>query len=303
MIPSFVQKDISLSQHTSWQVGGPADFFGLPSSLDEIKEAWSWALKQNLPVHFLGGGSNVLVSDAGLRGLVLGLKKFSEYKINIQGNNFEIHCQSGLAKSELLKIFLKQKLAPALFLAGLPGDVGGGIVMNAGVAENFHPREFGEMVKSFWVLRPKGESWEEKEYGHKEVDWTYRHSKGWQPGLITKVILSWANEPNPEILNQVKEANRVRLSKQPLDWPSCGSVFVNPPGGKAAQLIDQCGLKGFRVGDAQVSTKHANFIVNLGKAKAQDIRDVITHVQKIVLEKKSVSLKTEVVFLGFDVRI
>ena len=301
MIPSFIQKNIWLSPHTSWQVGGPADFFALPSDLDEIKQAWSWALKENQPVYFLGGGSNILIADAGLRGLVVGLKKFSACKTEINNNNFDIHCQAGLSKSELLKIFLKQKLAPALFLAGLPGDVGGGIVMNAGVAENFQPREFGEIVKSFKVLRPNSlGGWDEKFYQHKDIQWTYRHTQGWQPGLITDVVLSWPNQPSMDILNQVKEANRTRLSKQPLDLPSCGSVFVNPPGAKAAQLIDQCGLKGFRIGDAQVSTKHANFIVNQGQAKASEIRDVIVHVQKTVREQKSISLKTEVIFLGFE---
>lgn len=135
-------------------------------------------------------------------------------------------------------------------------------------------------------------------YQHDEVTWNYRHSSGWQPGIVTRVHLKWKMEPDPSLLETVKKANHVRLSKQPLDKPSCGSVFKNPEGKKAAQLIDSCQLKGFQIGDAQVSLKHANFIVNLGEAKARDILSVICHVQKTVKEKTGVELKTEVVQMG-----
>ena len=130
------------------------------------------------------------------------------------------------------------------------------------------------------------------------MTWTYRHSKGWEPGVVVKAHIKWPKVEDPTILEKVKQANKTRLTKQPLDMPSCGSVFKNPENHKSAQLIDSCGLKGFRIGDAQVSLKHANFIVNLDQATAVDTWNLILHVQKTVEEKTGVKLNTEVVRLG-----
>lgn len=301
-IPSGIEKNRKLSDFTSWQVGGSADYFCLPQDKTEIQIAWSWALSQKLPVTFLGGGTNVLISDKGVAGLVICLKNFSKISneeivtINLK-KYLKFSALAGTSKSDLLKIFLKYKLPPALFLAGLPGDAGGGVVMNAGVGENIRPREFCEIVDSFTVVSSPQE-WIEKVYHHDEINWSYRHCDGWQPGLITEITFKWPDEPDELILSKVREANRLRLSKQPLDKPSCGSVFVNPEGHKAAQLIDSCGLKGFQIGKAQVSLKHANFIVNLGGATASDILSVIQHVQNHVEKTKHIKLKTEVILIG-----
>lgn len=315
-LPAIIQTSVSLAPLTSWQVGGEAEFFSQPKDLQELKDAHAWAQKNSLPVTILGGGSNVLISDLGIDGLVISTKYLNQIQFRVEelSNKIDrfdfahqssrscliIEAETGVGKSDLLKLFLKHKLAPALFLAGLPGDVGGGVVMNAGVAEKFTPREFDEMILGIDVLKPNGEL---KKYSHQEIQWTYRHSDGWQPGIVYKVYLAWPFIQDLTILDRVKEANKIRLSKQPLDKPSCGSVFKNPEpeassGLKAAQLIDQCGLKGFRVGDAQVSLKHANFIVNLGSAKASDILQVIQHVQETVLKQMKVSLQTEVQRLG-----
>jgi len=290
-----ILKNVNCAEYTSWLVGGEAEHFCLPENIQQLQEAMDFSKQQNLPVTILGGGSNVLISDQGIPGLTICLRRFSGVSFETRDGRIFIQALSGTAKSELLKIFLKNKLAPALFLAGLPGDVGGGVVMNAGVAESFHPREFMEFVDSIEVMNPKGEI---HQINKSDLKISYRHTDGWQPNIITTVNMSWPLEEDLEILNKVKEANKTRLSKQPLDMPSCGSVFKNPEGFKAAQLIDQCGLKGFRIGDAQVSLKHANFIVNLDQARAADIWDVILHVQKTVLEQKNVQLKTEVVRLG-----
>lgn len=300
--PDFIERNRVLAPLTSWLVGGEAEYFCLPSNEKEIQQAWSWAVESKIPVTFLGGGTNVLISDEGIEGLTIALKNFSgltdEKIIEEQGGkHLTFSALAGTSKTDLLKIFLKHKLAPALFLAGLPGDVGGGVVMNAGVAENMRPREFGEIVHSIEVVKDPA-NWRPQILTQASVQWTYRHSNGWQPGLITRVHFRWPLEVDPEILVKVREANRLRFSKQPLDKPSCGSVFVNPAGHKAAQLIDGCGLKGFQIGEAQVSLKHANFIVNLGQAKARDIWNVIEQVRRMVKEKKSVELQTEVVRLG-----
>jgi len=291
-----MKEKVPLAPYTSWLVGGPAQYFCLPTQLEEVKEAQAWAQKQNLAITVLGGGSNVLISDAGIQGLVICLKNFAGSEVRQDNGSLKITSWSGTSKSELLKNFLKHQLSPALFLAGLPGDVGGGVVMNAGVAEAFKPREFVEITEWVEILRPDGKV--ERKL-NSELQWAYRHSNGWQPGIIVRVGISWPLTPDPTILDQVRQANKIRLSKQPLDMPSCGSVFVNPIGHKAAQLIDSCGLKGFTVGGAQVSLKHANFIVNTGNATASDIVKVIEHVQKTVKAVKNVSLQTEVVRLGF----
>ncbi len=291
-----IRQNILLASFTSWQVGGPAEYFFLPQNLDELKAAVAWAEEQKMPVSVLGGGSNVLVSDQGIKGLVLCLKKFTGTQVEEKNGFLCIQAHAGTAKSELLRIFLKYKLAPALFLAGLPGDVGGGVVMNAGVAEKFQPREFEEIVDFVAVLKANGTV---VRFHKDSLNWSYRHSAGWEPGIIVEVGFRWRIQIQSDILNQVKIANKTRLSKQPLDLPSCGSVFVNPQGHKAAQLIDACGLKGFTFGGAQVSQKHANFIVNIGNAKASDFVEVIDHIQKIVLLEKQVSLRTEVIKLGF----
>lgn len=276
-------------------IGGDADHFCLPTTVDELKEALAFAKQNQLPITILGGGSNVLISDKGIRGLTIGLRRFSEISTEIRDGRLHINCLSGTAKSELLKVFLKNQMGPALFLAGLPGDVGGGVVMNAGVAEMFTPREFMEMVDSIDVMTIDGEI---KELQKSDLKISYRHTDGWQPHIVMRVRLSWPYERKPEILTQVREANKIRLSKQPLDMPSCGSVFKNPEGYKVAQLIDQCGLKGYRIGGAQVSTKHANFIVNVEEAKAADAWNLILHVQKTVKEQKGVDIVTEVIRLG-----
>ena len=245
-----IQQNVALAPYTSWLIGGPADYFCLPTTVEEVIEAQQFAQSKNLPITVLGAGSNVLISDLGVRGLVICMKKLSGVTIVPDDDLLLIEALAGTSKSEILKTYLKHKLPPALFLAGLPGDVAGGIVMNAGVAEDFRPREFFEITDWFEVLKPDGEI---VRYEHDRVMWSYRHSHGWQPGIIVRAGLSWPLEGDPDILEKVKTANKTRLSKQPLDMPSCGSVFVNPKNHKAAQLIDQAGLKGFQIGGAQVS--------------------------------------------------
>lgn len=290
-----ISQNVNLAEYTSWLVGGNADNFCLPETLDDLKEAITFAKDKNLKITILGGGTNVLVSDDGIEGLTICLRRLSKISSFEKDGKLHIEALTGTAKSELLKTFLKQKLAPALFLAGLPGDVGGGVVMNAGVAEAFVPREFMDFVDWVEVLTLDLQTIRLKK---NQLTVKYRHTDGWQPHIIVNVGMSWPLENDPTILDKVREANKIRLSKQPLDMPSCGSVFKNPDGHKAAQLIDSTGLKGYRVGDAQVSLKHANFIVNLEKATAKNIWDVITHVQKTVEKEKGVKLTTEVVKLG-----
>lgn len=296
--PEFIREKVELSQHTWWKVGGKADFFCLPESVDQVEQALLWAEQKSVPVTVLGGGSNVLISDNGVEGLVIGLKYFSGVEKQESNEKVTVLALAGTSKAEVLKVFLKAKLAPALFLCGLPGDMGGGVVMNAGVSEKITPREFCEIVDWFEVTSVDKGVIKKQKFTHSDVQWMYRSSKGWQPGVVTRVQVAWPNEPDLEIPQKVKQATRSRIMRQPLNMPSCGSVFKNPKGHASGALIEQSGLKGFQLGGAQVSEKHANFIVNLGNAKASEIHQIIVHVQQTVRQKLGMDLETEVKYIG-----
>ena len=296
-LPDWVSENVCLKDMSSWRAGGSAQYFCHPSHPDELREALTWAHKNDVEVTVLGGGSNVLISDEGVPGLVIRTENLDDLDVHVENNELVIRCGAGLGKSKLLKVFLKEKLEPSLFLAGLPGDVGGGIVMNAGVSENVHPREFHSLVRSFKTMAFSEGQVRVFEYENQDIEWHYRGSKNWQ-GVIFEATLAWPIKVDETIIKKVREANKTRLQKQPLDEPSCGSVFKNPDGHKAAQLIDKAGLKGLRMGGAEVSEKHANFIVNKGDATAKNIHSLIVKVQQVVKEQFGVSLTNEVRYLG-----
>jgi UDP-N-acetylmuramate dehydrogenase len=303
-MPASVLEKVDLREYNSWKVGGSAEFFAAPKSPAELAELQIWAHQENLKIHLLSGGSNVLVPDGILPGLTICLRNMSEIISSEQKfchrrkqQRFFIECLAGASKASIARVFLQNRLAPAVFLTGIPGDVGGGIVMNAGVGENRTPREFCEIVDQFKVQRvdETGNGVVQQIYNHPEVQWQYRHSDGWQPGIIVSASLSWLWDPKSEVMQELKTATQRRIKSQPLDMPSCGSVFRNPQGNKAAILIQNAGLKGFTIGGAQVSEKHANFIVNIGGATSRDMAQVIDHVKNTVQEKTGIDLVAEVV--------
>jgi len=301
-----IQKKTTLANYTSWKIGGDADYFCLPKSTEDIKEALLWAHQNAVEVTYLGGGTNVLISDRGIRGLVICFKNFAGIEDESNDTHLRIRCKAGTLKMKAMRRFLKLDLAPALFLSGLPGDVAGGVVMNAGVSENVTPKEFVEIVESFKVLKFEGGVHVEKEFKKEDVQWDYRKSKGWQPGVITEVVLSWPLHNKVKNLKaMVKEAQELRASKQPLSEPSCGSVFRNPLDDlnnkdkkSAGYLIENSGLKGYQYGGAEISRKHANFIVNKGAATALDVHCTIGIAQKKVEHIFGVKLQNEVRYLG-----
>lgn len=296
MNSELIKSRVSLKPLNWWRVGGDAEYFASPSNLEDLKSVYATAQKQNWPIHVLSGGSNILVQDGLIRGLTISMHELKGVIQQNQTNEkYEVVAWAGTPKSEVARLFLQNKLAPAVFLMGIPGDLGGGVIMNAGVGESIRPREFCEIVDWIEVLRPDASV---ERVLSKNINWQYRHTSGWGSGLITKVALSWQNDPNPEVLVHVRKATQKRVQTQPLDLPSCGSTFRNPPNEKAARLIDECGLKGLRLGGASVSTKHANFIVNDQNATANDIWSLIQKVKSMVKEKKSISLQTEVILFG-----
>lgn len=298
--PGEILEHKSLKDLNWWRVGGQAQYFSAPKSISELKEVWHWAWKNKIKIWVMSGGSNVLIQDGLIHGLVISMHELKGIEKIETGKEVSITCFSGTPKSEIAKIFIQNRLPPAVFLTGIPGDMGAGVVMNAGIGESRVPREFCEIVTQIEVLRIHEETGEFSEVTIRgqDIKWEYRHSSDWQPGIITKVMVAWANAPEVNVPNDVRAQTKKRITSQPLDLPNCGSVFRNPLGHKSAQLIESCGLKGFRVGGASVSLKHANFIVNDQGASAQDVHQVIEHVRTTVLNKTGVELKAEVVYIG-----
>lgn len=297
--PESVRRDVPLRLHCSWKVGGPAEFLCQPKTEGELGEALTWADASSLPVTVLSGGTNILIRDGGIKGLVVSMRSMAGMEVEKTEERLTVRAEAGCRKAQVFRVFLRESLPPAEFLSGVPGDMGGGLVMNAGVSEDIKPREFCEIVD--WIeVMSLGESgkYEVRRIRADELQWSYRHCSGWQPGVVTKVSVSWPCEPDPALKKRVHDATQARKARQPLELPSCGSVFVNPKGDKAGRLIESCGLKGKWFGGAQISEKHANFIVNRGEATAADIESAIRHVQQTVLQETNVALQTEVVFMG-----
>ena len=294
-----IQKNISLKKFSSWKTGGSADFFYQPSSLKEILSSLKWAKEKKLPVTVLSGGTNVLISDQGIEGLVISMQKLNALISTVKEDRLYITAQAGVPKAKLMQIFLKHKLAPSLFLCGLPGDVGGGVVMNAGIsAKNIIPKEFGEIIDQVKVIQND----QVISINKKDLIFKYRFSDGWMNGeqnIIYEVNMSWPMKPLLDITEQMRDMALKRSQSQPLQSASCGSVFKNPSADKPAGfLIDQCQLKAHKIGKACVSEKHANFIVNQGGASSQDIHSLIVSIQEKVKKQHNISLQTEVKYLG-----
>lgn len=294
---TIIQKNINLSIYSTWRVGGCADFFAQPCNIEELKHIENKAKDHKWPITILAGGTNCLISDRGVRGLVISLRKLTKLSSFKEDGFLKIECLAGTSKLLLMKEFLKHKLAPAIFLSGIPGTVSGGVVMNAGISEKISPRDFSEIVD--WVEVVHNQKLLRKKAS--QIKWSYRNSERWGPGIIARVGFRWPLKPQVRNLSQrVQRARQQRIAKQPLKDHSCGSTFVNPQDSNltAGQWIEKSEMKGFQIGQAQVSEKHANFIVNLGGAKAIDIHYVINDVQNIVYDKMGVQLKTEVKYLG-----
>ena len=291
-----IQKQVSLKEQTWWRVGGRAEYFCLPKNLEELKSACRYAREKSLGISILSGGTNTLVSDQGVKGLVIGLKKLNLVSQEVKENILQVSALAGTPKYELFKVFSKHKLPPALFLCGLPGDAGGGVVMNAGIGDDLFPKEFSQIVSGVEVL--SFDNYELKIFKKNDLNWHYRSCQGWQKGVIYKINFEWPMEPFPDFHQKLRTVNRKRTLTQPLNQPSCGSVFKNPVGNKAGRLIEQAGLKGFRIGGGEVSRKHANFIVNNGGALAGDIDQIISHVKNKVKQDFNITLETEIRYMG-----
>ncbi len=277
-----------LSRHTSFKIGGQAEIMVWP----DREEEWSWLLgfvrQKGLPLAVLGLGSNVIVSDAGLAGVVASTCRMCRCEVSGHG----ISAQSGAALDAVVARCVEAGLSGMEKLSGIPGTVGGALWINAGA---FGQEAYDRLV-SFTALDPEARL---VRRAKGEVAFGYRKVEGIS-GLVF-LAAEWALTPgDPAALREIRAATlQARADKQPLELPSAGSVFKRPPEGYASRLIDACGLKGLTVGRAQVSPKHAGFIVNLGGATARDVMELIGRVREAVLAKTGVRLELEQIPLGF----
>ena len=281
-----VRRDEPLSRHTSWHVGGPADVFFMPRDRDELV-AFLKGLPAGTPVLWIGLGSNLLVRDGGIRGVVISTKD-ALGALERRGER-EVYAEAGVPCARVARQCAKWDLGPAEFFAGIPGTVGGALAMNAGAfgGETWQQVASVETVDAAGTVRRR----EAAEYRS-----GYRHVEQPAPGeWFLAATLRFEGGSNEDATRGLLEKRR---QTQPIGEWSCGSVFTNPPGDHAARLIEATGLKGFRIGGAVVSTKHANFILNEGEASAGDIESLIRHVQREVARVQGVSLQPECRIVG-----
>ena len=282
-----VLKDVPMAKHTSWHVGGPADLFFTPRDAMDLA-AFLRQLPPDVPLLWIGLGSNLLVRDGGIRGAVISthgaLGAFARLSAT------RIHAEAGVPCARIARQCVKWGLGPAEFFAGIPGTLGGALAMNAGAWGG----ETWRHVVEVDVLDRHG-----ARHTRPAADYEigYRRVKGPDNEWFIGARLEFERAPggNPDAIRALLDKRR---ETQPIGEWSCGSVFTNPPGDHAARLIETAGLKGFRIGDASVSEKHANFIINHGHALAADIEALIVHVQGVVAQVHGIALATEVRIVG-----
>lgn len=284
-----IKRDEPMSRHTSWRVGGPADMYFEPASLADLCTFLA-DLDPSTPVTWLGLGSNVLVRDGGIRGAVIGTHGGALDALERSGD-MEIVVQAGVPCARIARQCARWGIGPAEFFAGIPGTLGGALTMNAGAFGG----ETWRHVLEVQVVNRRGELHWRKANQYRVG---YRSVSGPEKDEWF-VAARLQFEPQPEAgPEKIRDMLARRKASQPIGQPSCGSVFRNPPGDHAARLIEAAGLKGLSMGGAQVSEKHANFIINTGSATAGEIEALIVHVRDQVMEKFGIQLQTEVRILG-----
>lgn len=281
--------DEPMKKHTTFRLGGPADYFLSPSDVNQIPEIIHICRKEGIPWFVLGNGSNLLVSDQGYRGVVIQIYK-NMNQITVEGTR--IYAQAGALLSAVSKKAMEAGLTGMEFASGIPGTLGGAAVMNAGA----YGGEMKDILVSVTVLTDEGE---QKVLKAEELSLGYRTSIIKERGyIVLDVVLQLQAGDQDAIRNRMEELKVQRVTKQPLEYPSAGSTFKRPEGYFAGKLVQDAGLRGYRVGGAQVSEKHCGFVINTGDATASDVVRLIRNVQDIVWNKFEVRMEPEVKFLG-----
>lgn len=285
-----VTTDEPMSRHTSVRIGGPADIFVQAACEEDVIAVRKVALETGIPMRVIGAGSNVLVSDKGVRGIVLNLGRLFR-EIRVEGER--IHCQAGALLPRVAKVALDHGLSGFEFGGGIPGTVGGAIVMNAGA----HGGDISQIAERVFVVDSSGER---VEFPAEEMGFSYRRSRlsGDYDSIVVGGVFKLTPDDPAKIGERMDAFAQRRRETQPLGLPSSGSVFKNPPGDYAGRLTEAAGLKGLREGQAMVSPAHGNFIVNCGGATAEDVLRLIERVRLRVKAEFGVDLQLEVELIG-----
>jgi UDP-N-acetylmuramate dehydrogenase len=279
-----------MSSHTTFRVGGPAAYYLVPETLDEVAQAVAFAGEKNLPYYVIGRGSNLLVGDLGYDGVIIEIGKGLEHIRLIEENQTE--AQAGISLAKMASFLAENGLAGFEFASGIPGTLGGAVAMNAGA----YGGEIKDVIVNAKVLTEAGDI---VVLTKEELDLSYRSSAVQRRhDIVLSAVFSFEKGEKGPIQEKMKELNRRRREKQPLEYPSAGSTFKRPEGHFAGKLIEDAGLRGYRVGDAQVSEKHCGFVVNRGNATAAQIRKLMEDVAASVKEEFDVELEPEVRMLG-----
>jgi len=287
---SGIKKNVLLRDYTAFKIGGSAKYFFTANNKEDLIKAILLAKKLKLPFFIFGGGSNLLVSDEGFEGLTIKVQS-SDFEVR----SCEIFTEAGVLLNQLVIIALKNNLTGLEWAAGIPGTVGGAIFGNAGA----FGKSIGDLIEEVEVL--DSESEKIKILGNKDCKFSYRNSlfKKNKNLIILSAIFQLKKEKKSEIERKIKEYLDYRRETQPLNFPSAGSVFKNPLGFSAGDLIEKSGLKGKKIGDVKISEKHANFILNLEKGRARDVIELIKLIKKEVKNKFGIALEEEIQYLGF----
>ena len=278
-----------MKNHTTFKIGGPAQYYVTPESVTQIQEVVSLCRDMNIPLHVIGNGSNILVGDDGVDGVVLALfNTFSDYEIK----DNVITAQAGMSLIKLAVIALREGLTGLEFASGIPGSVGGAVYMNAGAYDG----QMKDVVTSVTVLDEAGNI---RILGRDELDMGYRTSAVAKHNMIVlQVIIELKTGDKEQIKDRMNQLSELRKQKQPLEYPSAGITFKRPEGHFAGKLIADAGLKGYSIGGAAVSEKHAGFVVNMGGATAKDVVELTDYIKKRIIEQFGVTLELEIKKIG-----
>lgn len=279
-----------MKNHTTFRAGGCADYLVEPESVDAIREIVRLCRQEKVPYYVVGNGSNLLVSDEGYHGVIVHLyKNMSDFEVS----GSHVRAQAGALLVRVAKTAAKEGLSGLEFASGIPGTIGGAMVMNAGA----YGGEMKDVVTKVRVLLPDGTI---RDYTGEEMAFGYRRSRVIEEqGIVLEAEMELKADAPEAIAARMEELREKRVTKQPLEYASAGSTFKRPEGYFAGKLIEDAGLRGFSVGDAQVSEKHCGFVINRGNATASEIMELIQEVQKRVYEQSGVRLEPEVKLLGF----
>ena len=278
-----------MKNHTTFKIGGPVELMVLPQNEEEIHSVISFCRQRDIPLFIFGAGSNLLVRDRGIRGIAM---KLGENLDEVEVNGEEIQAQAGVKLSTLAQIAAFYSLSGLEFAEGIPGSLGGALVMNAGAFDG----EMKEIVTQARAIGPDGSF---KTFQNEEIQFGYRQSIFQNNGyIIISAGLKLVTGNREEIEKRMLEYARRRGEKQPLDKPSAGSTFKRPPGFYVGPMLEELGLKGYQIGGAQVSSKHAGFIVNNGNATARDVLELIASIQQKAKERFGVDLQPEIRIVG-----